>query len=314
MKINFQTHSELQRARFGNTRSLLSGERQFRKSDGFDEVTLFSSEQLRAGSSERVEPIVVQRDLDPTVKEAAASHAYQAAASHAYQAAKSKNKSASKSLGKKLLNLFLSLIAVVSLLVAAVVFVPAAYYLIFPADVLEIVPQEQGTPLGGAFDEPILEKPEEKLYAPPKDKTLPEGDWLIIPRIGVRTELRKTQNPDEALQQGVWHVPDFGVPGDRTQPMILAAHRYGWQWWWKSDYWKYNSFYLLPDTEPGDIIEVISDQRKWIYEIYAGEEGEQITDYNADLILYTCKYLQSPLRHFRYARLIDPTANTQGLR
>jgi hypothetical protein len=94
--------------------------------------------------------------------------------------------------------------------------------------------------------------------------------------------------------------------------MILAAHRFGWEWWWQSDYWKYNSFYLLPDTEPGDIVEIIDDQRKWTYEIYGGGEGDSILDYDADMILYTCKFLNSPVRHFRYARLVDPTADTQS--
>lgn len=220
---------------------------------------------------------------------------------------------------------FLTAITIVSLIFALVLFVPAVYYIFFPADVIEIKPSYLGSPLGGEFAPPGSSSPEGAVagvtsdtpaptpepYTPPRDETLPEGDWLVIPRIGVRTPLRKTTNPDEALDKGVWHVPDFGTPGDRTQPMILAAHRFGWQWWWKDEYWRYNSFYNLPETEPGDIIEVISDKRKWTYEIYAGEEGEDITDYNADLILYTCKYLQSPVRHFRYARIIDPTVMTQ---
>jgi hypothetical protein len=116
--------------------------------------------------------------------------------------------------------------------------------------------------------------------------------------------MHATLDENEALDKGVWLVPDFGRPGDTTQPIIAAAHRFGWDWWWKTDYWKYNSFYLLTETEPGDRIEIIYDQRKWVYEIYAGEEGELITDYDADLILYTCKYLNSPIRYFRYAKLI----------
>jgi len=148
-------------------------------------------------------------------------------------------------------------------------------------------------------------------YLPPQDPTLPEGEWITIPRIGVRTQLRETHDPEEAMQLGVWKVPDFGDPGQLNYPMIVAAHRFGWDWWWQSDYWKYHSFYLLPDTEPGDRVEIIADQRKWVYEMYAGEEGEEISDYEADLILYTCKFLTSPIRHFRYARLINPEANTQ---
>jgi hypothetical protein len=219
-----------------------------------------------------------------------------------------------KSNRNKYLNFVLSLISIVSFVIALAIFVPAAYFFAFPADVVEMVPREQGTVYGGDFaPNPVATAPAAtpEPYVPDQDLSLPIGDWLVIPRIGVRTPLRKTEDPEVALAEGVWHVPEFGDPGDRNQPMILAAHRFGWKWWWKDEYWKYNSFNQLPETEPGDRIEIISDQRKWIYEIYAGEEGEQITDYAADLILYTCKYLDSPIRHFRYARIIDPTLNTQ---
>ncbi len=140
-------------------------------------------------------------------------------------------------------------------------------------------------------------------YLPEKDSSLPQGDWIIIPRIGVYTQLQRTPESQEALETGVWWVPDFALPGELDRPMIVAGHRYGWQWWWKTDYWKYHSFYKLPELEVGDQIEIISDQRKWVYEIYASEEDQEITDYEADLILYTCKFLNSPIRFFKYANL-----------
>lgn len=148
-------------------------------------------------------------------------------------------------------------------------------------------------------------------YLPPFEATLPTGDWLVIPRIGVRSELQATSTADSALDTGLWLVPDFGQPGDSDQPIIVVGHRFGWKWWWQNDYWKYHSFYLLPELELGDRVEIIAQQRKWTYEIYASEEGPAISDYQADLILYTCKYLSSPVRIFKYARLIDPTANSQ---
>ncbi len=221
------------------------------------------------------------------------------------------NPSVTQKLGGRLLRSVLMAIVVLSVAVGISIAAPALYYQFFPADVVVVTPQEQGTAFGGDFSQPAALKPTPEPFVPPIDESLPQGDWLIIPRIGVRTQLQPTENPEEALQTGVWQVPDFGTPGSRDMPMILAAHRYGWQWWWKTDYWKYHSFYLLPDTQPGDRIEIISGQRKWLYEIYAGEEGDEITDYAADLILYTCKFLQSPVRHFRYARLIDPTVDTQ---
>lgn len=141
-------------------------------------------------------------------------------------------------------------------------------------------------------------------YLPETNATLPEGDLIIVPRIGVNTTLQRTETAEEALETGVWWVPDFGLPGDLDKPMIVAGHRFGWQWWWKTDYWKYHSFYKLTELEPGDRIEIISEQRRWIYEVYATEESEEITDYHADLILYTCKHLNSPIRYFKYASLV----------
>lgn len=253
---------------------------------------------------------------------------------------------------KKILNAFLSLTIALSIVVAIVVFLPVVYFKVFPADVIELRATDEGSAFGGKFRSALVsdgnsagdedksngggevddvgdvgetegvesKKSDSKVktesvvqhYLPPTDPTLPDGDWLVIPRIGVRTKLQKTATANEALATGVWWVPDFGNPGYDNLPMILAGHRFGWKWWWRDEYWKYNSFYLLPDTEPGDRVEIISDHRKWIYEIYAGTEGDEITDYSADLILYTCKYLTSPIRFFRYARIIDPNTNTQA--
>ena len=204
----------------------------------------------------------------------------------------------------KLTRGLLLFIFVISLVIAGVLVIPDTYYRFFPADVAPLATLEKTSPLGGDFDKGANSKLE--VLLPPKSDSLPEGNWLVIPRIGVRTEIRPTADPAEALQNGVWMAPDYGKPGDEFDlPIILAAHRFGWDWWWQTDYWKYHSFYNLPDVQPGDLIEVIADKRKWVYEVYAGEEGQEITDYDADMILYTCKFLNSPVRHFRYARLVE---------
>jgi sortase (surface protein transpeptidase) len=207
----------------------------------------------------------------------------------------------SRSWQNKLFTLLMSL----SFIVIVALFGPVTYFRFFGHEVVPVQTTEAGSVLGGTFEQPAVE--EKKISQPPRDETLPEGSWLAIPRIGVRTEILESEDPEESLVKGVWRAPDFGLPGDAEQPVILAAHRYGYNWWWKGEYWKYHSFYLLPDLEPGDLVEVIHDKRKYLYEIYAGEEGTEITDYNADMILYTCKFLTSDIRHFRYARLIDPS-------
>ncbi len=200
---------------------------------------------------------------------------------------------------------FFSLFMSVSFAILLILFGPIIYFRFFTHEIVPIQTTEKGTVLGGDFSTPA--QVHRQVTQPPRDENLPEGNWLIIPRIGVNTEILESDVPEKALIKGVWRVPDFAKPGDNSMPLILAAHRYGYNWWWKGEYWKYHSFYLLPNLQPGDLVEVISDKRKYLYEIYAGEEGTEITDYNSDLILYTCKFLTSNIRHFRYARLIDPS-------
>ncbi|MDH5533193.1 MAG: hypothetical protein OEX81_02060 [Candidatus Pacebacteria bacterium] len=211
-------------------------------------------------------------------------------------------------LRKSLLKGFFDLIILISITTAFAIFVPKLVYSVYTPPTLNVEGQFTESVLGGEF----VNGSNKKQYLPPLNKNLPEGDWLEIPYIDVRSELQDTENPYDALETGVWLDPKYGRPGDNSDlPIILAAHRYGWKWWWKDEYWKYNSFYNLPETQPGDIIEITSGQRKYRYEIYSATEGEYITDLDADLILYTCVHLNSSVRHFRYARLIDPTVDSQ---
>ena len=208
------------------------------------------------------------------------------------------------------LALILTVLAIVGFIVFSIFFLPQVYYRLFPAQVVVTETAQQGTVLGGNFQKPTQQS-EGRRYVPPIDESLPDGDWVIIPQIGVRTQFKSTPDPNEALVEGAWLSPEYGKPGDTGVPIIIAAHRFGWQWWWQSDYGKYHSFYYLPDTLPGTQVEIISNKRKWRYEIYAGEENNAISDYSADLILYTCKHISSPIRFVRYARLIDPTSDSQ---
>ncbi len=143
-------------------------------------------------------------------------------------------------------------------------------------------------------------------YQPILNPQLPTENRLSIPSIGVDTAIGEamTDNYELALKKGVWRVTDFGTASDRNLPFILAAHRFGYLAWTNS-YRHYNSFYNLPKVKEGDTVEVIWKQRKYIYEIYGISEGTDVEDYNADLILYTCRDLNSPVRIFRYARLLE---------
>lgn len=143
------------------------------------------------------------------------------------------------------------------------------------------------------------------VYNPPFDPRLPLTNRLIVPSIGVNTDVQEAtlDNYETALRKGVWRVSDFGAPNDNGRPVILAAHRFGYLAWTDS-YRRKNSFYNLPKVETGDLIEIDWSQRKYLYEVYAVSKGTQILDYSADLILYTCETLTGENKVFVYARLI----------
>ncbi|MFC1625722.1 sortase [Patescibacteria group bacterium] len=143
-------------------------------------------------------------------------------------------------------------------------------------------------------------------YQPAFDPKLPLGARLEIPAIGVDTQIQEAtlDNYEEALKKGVWRVSDFGTPYDRTKPVILAAHRFGYLAW-TNLYRRHNSFFNLPKLKVGDTVNLIYKQRNYTYEVYATDKGEEITDYSANLILYTCESLTGPERIFAYARLLE---------
>lgn len=145
----------------------------------------------------------------------------------------------------------------------------------------------------------------ERTYEPSFDPKLPLTNHLTIPSIGVDTDIQEAtyDNYEEALKRGVWRVSNFGAPNGTGKPVILAAHRFGYLAW-TNLYRRENSFYNLPKLKIGDTVEIIYQQRKYLYEVYATAKGSEITDYSADLILYTCETLTGPERIFVYARLL----------
>lgn len=149
-------------------------------------------------------------------------------------------------------------------------------------------------------------KTAENLYQPRFNPQLPSENRLIIPSIGVDTQIQEAtlENYEEALKEGVWRVSDFGTPFSRQRPTILTAHKFGYLKW-SNLFRRKNSFYSLPKLKEGGIVEIIWKQRKYVYKIYGTGEGEEIADYSADLILYTCESLNSPVRIIKYAKLLE---------
>jgi len=161
------------------------------------------------------------------------------------------------------------------------------------------------------------------LSLPEVDPSLPAENGLIIDQIGVRGEIHESENVQTVLKQGIWRVPNFATPLASPEPsakagipalvqrdtvspspVILAAHRWGYLEWTPA-FRKLNSFYNLPRLKVGDTIKIIWDQRLFEYKVYSTETGTRITDYSANLILYTCQLWNSPMRFFVYADRIN---------
>jgi sortase (surface protein transpeptidase) len=151
---------------------------------------------------------------------------------------------------------------------------------------------------------PQIENPVNDDPLPFKDTSLPEQPHIIIEKINVNSPIGIGDNYIESLKVGSWMVPEYGDPIDNAAPIIIASHRFGYSSWGTEKREKI-SFYNLPSTDKGDLIEIIWDQRKFYYVIYKAEESTFISDYEADLILYTCKFFNSPIRIFRYAQAVN---------
>ena len=55
------------------------------------------------------------------------------------------------------------------------------------------------------------------------------------------------------------------------------------------------------ELKVGDKVTIIWEQRQYEYTIYSTVTGTHVSDYNANLILYTCQLWNSPVRIFIYA-------------
>ncbi len=138
---------------------------------------------------------------------------------------------------------------------------------------------------------------------PPLDLSLPTDNFLYIQSVNITSQIYDGVDYEKLLEKGIWRVHDFGTPED-NRVTILSSHRFG-HFSWTQEQRNTQSFFHLPNTRVGDNIEIVWNQRKYVYEIYKLEEGTNITDYNADLILYTCKLYNSPVRIFRYANRVN---------
>lgn len=183
---------------------------------------------------------------------------------------------------------------------------PHLYYRLFPqtsgtlaSTIASTVAKDQ-TPL---LTSPIITPETKEIPLPDVDPSLPKENGLLIDKIGVKGLVHEGTDWEKILKLGIWRVPNFGTPEDNSKPIILAAHRWGYLDW-SAAFRKLNSFYSLPKLAVGDTIKVIWNQRPYEYKVYSVSSGTKITEYNANLILYTCQMWNSPVRFFVYANKI----------
>lgn len=204
---------------------------------------------------------------------------------------------------KKVINIYTVIGFVLITFALALALTPMLPYIVY-----RIHPSEttnEVTKLADTVEEDTPAQTATPSLLPSIDLSLPTDPYISIPKIGVYSPLSTISNYTEALKHGSWLVPNFGTPTNEVIPIIIASHRFGYISWGTATRNKI-SFYNLPKTHVGDTVEIIWQQRRYTYKIYKEEEGTKITDYSANLILYTCKYFNSPTRIFRYASLATP--------
>jgi sortase (surface protein transpeptidase) len=214
----------------------------------------------------------------------------------------------------RVLNTYIVIGVVLWILAAGLILTPVApsiLYRVFPdasnnekESLTQNLDQDQET-----FDDIrakyIAQEPEEDPL-PEFDPDLPKENIIRIEHVGVNSELHGGEDWETALEKGPWIVPGFSTPeSDEYGPIIIASHRWGILGWDNQDR-REKSFIRLPEVLPGDKIEIIWNQRLYEYEVKTAEENTEITNYDADLILYTCQfYWPSPVRIFRYAERVN---------
>ena len=147
-------------------------------------------------------------------------------------------------------------------------------------------------------------KKEAGAKLPSFDSSLPTEPWIKIKSIGVDTQIKQLpiDRSEDALKVGAWMPINFGTPNS-DGPVIVAAHRFGYLKW-TNLFRRQHSFFNFPKLKEGDQVDIIWHQRDYKYKIYKIESNTEISNYNSDLILFTCNDLVSNMRIVVYAHRI----------
>lgn len=203
---------------------------------------------------------------------------------------------------KSILNIYTVLGFSLLLLTLVLVAIPVSPYIWYRINPAETDREVEKITVDVVEEE--IEKEAGKSNIPTLNEDLPEGYHVVISSINVNSPVSDSKDYTKALRSGSWVVPEYGTPEKDELPIIIASHRFGYASW-SNEFRNRISFFNLPKTEIGDTVSIYWNQREYIYRIYEKEESTYISDYSADLILYTCKYFNSPIRIFRYAERIN---------
>ncbi len=142
-----------------------------------------------------------------------------------------------------------------------------------------------------------------EVFDVPENTSTDFGNRLIIPSVGIDTVIWENGNGIDALERGVWRMPYHGAPDRNSEPVVLAAHRWGednltWE------HRKQHLFLNLPDMKVGDEITITWFGEEYKYRVSHAEVNTEITRLD-DLILMTCDSYHSLDRVFIYAEKIE---------
>lgn len=113
---------------------------------------------------------------------------------------------------------------------------------------------------------------------------------LFIPSIGVDMEIGEHKS---SLDFGGWvqSTSNDGIPN------LIAVHRFGWNTLSAEEKIKL-TLYHVNKLEKGDVVYIIWDKQLYTYEVYDITTGTNNPQNNVDLVIYTCKFLDTKERSF----------------
>lgn len=136
----------------------------------------------------------------------------------------------------------------------------------------------------------------------PSNTAVSNNFTIKISSIGVETIIFESLNGEQALNKGVWRSPFSGTPDNNVLPIILSAHRWGYETY-TDEFRGKNLFLNLPNINIGDYVIINWNNKEYKYKVTDLIESTQ-SEKTSDLILITCKYFNSPIRYFVYAALV----------